>query len=224
MGVSSQYVASSASIADGSVTEAKLAAQACSAAKMKKEGTAGHVLTSNGTGAVPSYQPAGAAAMDYELISTQTLVATANSIEFSGISGYARYKILFDVCGHTDAGSSMLALEVNGDSTTSDYSHIVTYSNGTTQTLSYATTEANFALGGMQTYQISGEIMISDLRPTVKYVSAIFAQMGGTNTAYMFNLQGFWEKDEAITQLKLLCTSGNFKVGSTASIYGIRSV
>jgi len=61
MGVSSQYIASSSSIADGAVSEAKLAAEACSAAKMKKEGTAGEVLTSNGAGAIPSYQATGVA-------------------------------------------------------------------------------------------------------------------------------------------------------------------
>lgn len=56
MGIATSYIASSAMIAAGSVTEAKLAAEACSAAKMKKEGTATQVLTSNGAGAVPSYQ------------------------------------------------------------------------------------------------------------------------------------------------------------------------
>lgn len=61
MGVSSMYVADSASIADGAVSEAKLAAQACSAAKHKNEGNAGEVLTSNGAGSAPSYQPTGVA-------------------------------------------------------------------------------------------------------------------------------------------------------------------
>lgn len=56
MGVASMYIASSSSIADGAVSEAKLAAEACSAAKMKKEGVANQVLTSNGAGAVPSYK------------------------------------------------------------------------------------------------------------------------------------------------------------------------
>lgn len=59
-GVSSQYIATSSSIADGAVSEAKLADQACSAAKMKWEGAAGQVLTSNGAGAIPSYQAVGA--------------------------------------------------------------------------------------------------------------------------------------------------------------------
>jgi hypothetical protein len=59
------YISSSADLIDGCVTEAKLAAEACSAAKMKKEGTATHVLTSNGAGAVPSYQAVGAATATY---------------------------------------------------------------------------------------------------------------------------------------------------------------
>jgi len=54
MPVTSMYVASSASIADSAVTESKLAADACSAAKIKKEGTSGQVLTSNGAAAIPS--------------------------------------------------------------------------------------------------------------------------------------------------------------------------
>lgn len=56
MGVASMFIASSSSIADGAVVESKLALEAVSAAKMKKEGTATHVLTSNGAGAIPSYQ------------------------------------------------------------------------------------------------------------------------------------------------------------------------
>jgi hypothetical protein len=55
-GVSGSYISISSQLKDSAVTEAKLAAEACSAAKMKKEGTATHVLTSNGAGAVPSYQ------------------------------------------------------------------------------------------------------------------------------------------------------------------------
>lgn len=55
------FIVGATQVGAGAITETMLAAQACSAAKMKKEGTATHVLTSNGAGAVPSYQavPAG---------------------------------------------------------------------------------------------------------------------------------------------------------------------
>lgn len=58
-GISGSYISLAAQIKDNSLTEAKLASESCSAAKMKKEGISGQVLTSNGAGAVPSYQAAG---------------------------------------------------------------------------------------------------------------------------------------------------------------------
>lgn len=115
MGVSSQYVASSASIADGAVSEVKLAAEACSVAKMKKEGTATHVLTSNGAGSAPSYQAAGISG-SWAFVSEGTL--SSNTLTFSGLSGQYIYQL---ICKGFTASDNVVLMQINGDTTDTHY-------------------------------------------------------------------------------------------------------
>ena len=93
-------------------------------------GTSGHVLTSNGVGAAPTFQAAaGGGDLDWELISTATASNDA-SINFTGLSStYAAYKIIiarvtpatdnvfFRMRTSTDNGSSY-------DAGASDYAHV----------------------------------------------------------------------------------------------------
>lgn len=116
MGVATTYLASSAQIADNSVTNAKLAAEACSASKMKKEGTATHVLTSNGAGAVPSYQalPAGTTT-GWALIERKVLAANAQNVDFaSALDGDVNisYMVLAKVV--PGGGGGNCGLRING--------------------------------------------------------------------------------------------------------------
>lgn len=106
MGIASMYVASSSSIADGAVTEAKLAAEACSAAKMKKEGTATHVLTSNGAGAVPSYQaiPAGGFT-GWSLVETKVVDSAIQTYDIT-VVGDTAYNFMLVCRFVNDAGSA----------------------------------------------------------------------------------------------------------------------
>lgn len=116
MGVSSQYVADSSSIADGAVSEAKLAAQACSAAKMKKEGTSGHVLTSNGAGAVPSYQATGAVATGWIVQETKVISSAVQTSDFAvALNGTTNkaYMILYKFVNDNASGASY-NLRING--------------------------------------------------------------------------------------------------------------
>jgi len=118
MGVATMGVFSSSSIADGVVTNAKLAAEACSASKMKKEGTASWVLTSNGGGSVPSYQVVGGITSPMSLISTANF--SSDKADFTGLSGDNIYFFTIDV-SKTDATSTYLEIFANADETAAHY-------------------------------------------------------------------------------------------------------
>lgn len=127
MGVASMYIASSSSIANGAVSEAKLATAAVSVAKMKNEGTATQVLTSNGAGSPPSYQPAGAVSGTWTLVSEGTLAS--NTLTFSSLSGQYLYMLVFK---GFQASDNVVLMEVNGDSTAAHYTYQEFYYSSTT--------------------------------------------------------------------------------------------
>lgn len=126
--MASMFIASSSSIADGAVSEEKLADQACSAAKMKKEGTSGHVLTSNGAGAIPSYQAATGGTGGLTLVSTQT--ASSNEITFSSLSGQKVYMLVMDLTVGT--ADRLVGLRVNADAADTNYYSQVNWINNST--------------------------------------------------------------------------------------------
>ena len=135
MGVATMGVFSSSSIADGVVTEAKLATEACSAAKMKKEGTATQVLTSNGAGSVPSYQAVGVSG-SWSFISEGTL--SSNTLTFSGLSGQSIYML---VLKGFQASDNVVLMNVNGDTTAAHYVYQEFYYANTTASGGRATSD-----------------------------------------------------------------------------------
>lgn len=223
MGVSSQYVANSSSIADGAVSEAKLASQACSVAKMKKEGTSGHVLTSNGAGAVPSYQAPAAVTLDVVKIESQTLASTANNITFSSLdTAYNKFNINIFAKGHTDANSPLL-MQFNAD-TGNNYSNMTLYQQTTTLTNDYNATRANLQiiadpLGNGTT--ASSDITICNMTlPAGGNHGVVSHSIRGDTEIVMQS--GTWINANKITSIKLYLATGNFAVGTTAVIYGFK--
>lgn len=222
-GVSSQYVASSASIADGAVSEAKLAAEACSAAKMKKEGTATHVLTSNGAGAIPSYQAIGAVAQNLVPIETITLGADANQIDFDNITAdtYESFFITFYLIGET--GASGIGLTINDDGGANQY--IGNYLYRITTSVACGNYSAvylplgqfNLADGAF----LEGTITIGNLS---QGYHGICTQVNNNTTTQgqSDTSTGFYKSTTQINAITLISAAQNFDVGSTATLWGLK--
>jgi hypothetical protein len=165
-----------------------------------------------------------AAGATYEPIATQTLTSAAASITFSSIAAtYTDLRVVF-VCQGATAGVSGY-LEYNGISTTT-YSETYLEGNGTTATSGAVTSNNNIDLRQGTAF--------SNLQPAMVTID-IFSYAGSTfktcliQTSQDYNgsgatvaTVGLWRATSAITQVKL-SGSGNFAIGTTATLYGIKS-
>jgi hypothetical protein len=223
MGVSSQYVASSSSIANGAVSEAKLAAEACSAAKMKKEGTATWVLTSNGAGAVPSYQVNPGATAAWSLISAQTLGGAATGITFdSYAAGFKAFYIDFNMKVAANANAFMIRPNAdNGANYSSQWIH------STGSTLSTNTTSNGTYIGGWEVHNLAandivqGSCYIQNTTPTT-YKGFTFRAVGISGFSDIEEKYGRWQSTSDITSITITNSLGaNFSAGSYAILWGL---
>jgi len=161
-------------------------------------------------------------AATYEKIATTTLGSAASSITFSSISAaYTDLRVVF-VCQGATAGVSAY-LEFNGISTTT-YSETYLEGNGTTASSGRVTANTNIDLRQGTAF--------SNLQPAMVGID-IFSYAGSTfktcliQTSQDYNgsgatvsTVGLWRSTSAITQVKL-SGSGNFAIGTTATLYGI---
>jgi len=235
MGVSSQYVASSASIADGAVieakigalavSEAKLKAEACSAAKMKKEGTSGHVLTSNGAGAVPSYQAVAAAAQDCVMIERQTLAASASSISFTGFAaGYKSFRVVYQlkVKNSFDAPRFVLNNDTTADIYKQNYESIA---NTTHSTNDLSTTYILLSSSNSgNTDEYHGYLDI--LNEGTTCYRSFFGQsvfMTGASNSNQNRVEGLYKSTSDITRIDIASADADgLAIGTIATLYGFK--
>lgn len=82
-------------------------------------GTAGHVLTSNGAGAAPTFQAAagGSGGGQWEYVSTHTAAGSSPNLDITGLSLGARYKIVVDNLRVATADEIRLRFSVDNGST-----------------------------------------------------------------------------------------------------------
>lgn len=228
MGVSSQYVADSSSIADASVTEAKLALQACSAAKMKKEGTATHVLTSNGAGAVPSYQAVAAGTSDIIKIEVVTLGGAATSFTSAAIAGntYSAFIVAINAINSGSANHAV-GLVLNSDTTAAHYiSNTSSVSDavytGDDRSLAYF--ELQGAPNPSANDVINGVLFINNPATGTLYRSL---QWLGTNMASTPSMRasmcnnGIWVSTSEVSTISFK-GAANWAAGSTMTIWGLK--
>jgi hypothetical protein len=158
----------------------------------------------------------------YEPIATTTLGSAASSITFSSIPAtYTDLRLVLFV--KTSAGDD-LQLRFN-TSTTTAYSYIYLYGNGTAT-----------ASGSQTTVTYINPSQPNQL-PTTQFsliTADIFSYAGSTNKTVLCTNSndlsgsgvvertvGLWRDTSAINQIVLSPSSGQFTIGTSATIYGI---
>ena len=159
----------------------------------------------------------------YEPIATTTLGSAASSVTFSSISG--SYTDLILVLNVKGTSSSYPTIRLNGDSG-SNYSDTELNGNGTsaasgrnsntsvmyfTRSAVWTTSDFSFnSIVNLQNYSNS---------TTYKTVLARTNAAGSSVDAVV----SLWRSTAAITQVLLSSTAGNFAIGSTFTLYGIKA-
>ena len=156
----------------------------------------------------------------YEPINTQTLGSAVASVTFSSIP--ATYTDLVVIANHDVSANGRTNVQFNGD-TASNYSDTFVWGQGTVaQSLRdsnqtgafafYATAASGFATAIIQVMNYSN---------TTTYKT--FISRASDAAVETLALVGLWRSTSAITSMTFLRLSGNFDIGTTFTLYGIKA-
>ena len=179
-----------------------------------------------------SAQQGALAVGDYESIATFTLGTAASSVTFSSIpSTYTHLQIRYLAKTSRSAVNDYAKLEINGDTTTSNYrSHTLNGDGGS----AYAGTTANaIEIGGFPGNTNAdmfgaGVLDFLDYANTNKYktirmLSGFNQNSASTGTSWVGLDSGLWMSSSAITSIKITPGVGpNFVANSQFALYGIK--
>ena len=148
-----------------------------------------------------------------------TLGSSASSVTFSSIPGTYRDLVLV-INGAISASAPARGAELffNADETSSNYSQVGAYSDGTAA--SYTAANQGFAITNTQSTVF---IQIMDYSATDKHKTTLFRYGAGAAETGM--VAGRWASTSAITSLSIKDASSGFtfNAGTTFSLYGIAS-
>jgi hypothetical protein len=161
----------------------------------------------------------------YEPIATNTLGSAANSITFSSIpSTYTDLQIVFSVSGLSTGNDP--AIRVNGN--TAGYSGTWLRGNGSSAASGRFTGESSIFLapgvGGLTSNPSLYTIDIFSYTASVNKTFLITSSMDNNGAGSTGRTVGLRTTTSAITSVTLiLLPSGNFNIGTTATLYGIKN-
>jgi hypothetical protein len=192
-------------------------------------GSAGNVITSNGTTALWQ-APAGAAGLEWTLLNSGgTSLTGATTITVSSLGGYDNYIVQIEGASSANA-LSIISIRVNGSSTNYSIQNLVSQASS-----SYSAN--NIWNSSTQTTEVSLGRMETSVGATGR-VNA-FAQISGASTSGSKSIQGFgsgdvtgggggqqarfsggfWNDSATITSISVISSTGNFDAG-TIYVYG----
>lgn len=165
-------------------------------------------------------------AVTYEPIATTTLGVAAATIDFNSISStYTDLRVVIVETGST-AGDTWIRF----NSSTTGYSKTLFRGNGSTVASTRETSQSritwdNFGSSSTIPTLKTADIFSyanSSIKKTVLLISN-YDVAGGVNSNAVFYTAGLWADVSAITSVNILRSSGNFNVGTTATLYGIKA-
>jgi hypothetical protein len=160
----------------------------------------------------------------YSLIGTTTTSSSAASVTFSGLSGYRDYVLLIDNL-FTNTSENVY-MEINGDTTTSNYSLVAGWGISTTVGSTTRTDSASIIVGynngPSSTNAMAGVLYFQGAGATDKHKLVI--QRTGVPTDRRTGLSVTrWANNSAITSIKLKAEASYFLNGAVFSLFGIVS-
>ena len=150
----------------------------------------------------------------YTPLATTTLGSASATVTFSSIS--SAYTDLVMIIQATTAAGNAMTYQLNGDSTTSNYSVTGVYGDGSTagsyrssnNTLSGASSAPNVAILNFQNYSNT---------TTYKTLLSRGNEINNDTRAVV----SLWRNTAAINQIVMGINGGTFATGSTFTLYGI---
>ena len=164
----------------------------------------------------------------YEPIATTTLGSAAATITFSSIPAtYTDLRVVW--IGRSTANTPDLRLRFNSDTGT-NYSNTILRGTGAAAESSRQTNVSSFIL------EAGSRTATNPTTPTLREVD-VFSYAGSTNKTALAKTSGdlnsvdgnvvvavgLWRNTAAITSLEFSLTSDSFAIGTTATLYGIKS-
>lgn len=199
-------------------------------------GTSGQVLTSNGAGALPTFQsnPAGAGALAF--IASVTASASA-TVDFSNnlSSTYDHYMITIEgMLPATDAVSFAARVGTGGTPTyqTTNYvgqvlNSVTTFANGIasgTDRIDLLNGSASYKMSNTALITCCGQLLISNVNDSTNYKN-VQGQLGysSKNPGWAVSCPGGqWQGATVLTSIRFLMSSGNVASG-VFKLYGIKN-
>ena len=157
----------------------------------------------------------------YEPIATTTLGSAASSITFSSIPG--TYTDLRVVLVATTTVADAIFLRYNGDSGT-NYSRTVLQGDGSTASSSRQTSENLIYLTRTNldtTLPQLFEIDVFSYAGSTNKTCLVASSQDKNGSGVVVREVGLWRNTAAITEVSLSSFSSTFKIGTTATLYGI---
>jgi len=172
----------------------------------------------------------GAAAADYELISTTVLSSTASSVNFTSLgtaaAAYKHLQVRATVRSARNLVGDELLFGFNSDTAWGTtykghrlYGNGSSVSSGNTGTIYMADTPGATATSGAYAAVI---IDILDFASTTKNktIRALFGNASNNNVIMLTS--GLWISTSAVTSVNLIDGNDNFAIGSRFSLYGLK--
>jgi hypothetical protein len=160
-------------------------------------------------------------AKTYEPIATTTLGSATASYTFSSIPSTYTDLVLVTTAGNSNGSNTDIRLQFNGSST--GYSDTIVRGNGTATTSTRETSQTSVLAGWSDTTLISNTIVsIQNYSNATTYKSTL-SRTNNVPTSYVAAVVGLWQNTAAITSLTVLSGIGNFIIGSTFTLYGIKA-
>jgi hypothetical protein len=161
-------------------------------------------------------------AKTYEPIATTTLASAAASYTFSSISQSYTDLILISTTTN-DSVDYSLAIKLNGDTTGTLYSRTILSGNGTAAASSRGTSEVAYypLYSANLAYPAFALVNFLNYSNTTTYKT--FLSRGNVTQANVYATVGLRRSTEAISTIAISPTAGNFAIGSTFTLYGIKA-
>jgi len=154
----------------------------------------------------------------YEPITTQTLGTAIASVTFSSIP--QTYTDLVVVINHSGAGDNFY-FQLNSD-TGSNYSDTGLVGNGTSATSIRNNSQTRAIVGGSYTSNM-GVSVINFMNYSNTTTNKTIISRNGTASNVTRLTNNLWRSTAAISTIYFVLATGNFAVGSTFTLYGIKA-